>query len=256
MQNNEIEDELRKLNSINLDGISGAMLMNRFEVKYVFTSRKLTDLVNLLGKYYNILEINNLRILPYSTTYFDTSDCFFYHQHARGELERHKLRYRRYEATNESFLEIKKRTNKGMTIKWRIENKPEEDTFDSLASGFIRAYLPVSSTLVRPSLINQFTRITLAGFDLKERITIDFNISFSVPENQERISLPYLAIAELKKEANTDSSLFKGLVKKLAIYPTGFSKYCVGSALLNDTLKKNALKPKLLLLNKLENEYT
>ena len=256
MQNDEMEDELRNLNSIGLDEISGVRLMNRFEVKYVFTARKLTDLVNLLSKHYQVLEINKLRILPYSTTYLDTSDCFFYHQHTRGEFDRHKLRYRTYEATDESFLEIKKRTNKGMTIKWRIENKPVEGSLDPVAKGFIQEYLPVSSTMVKPALINQFTRITLVGFSLKERITIDFNISFSLPESHTQISLPYLAVAELKKEASSDSSLFKALIKKLNIYPTGFSKYCVGSALLNDSVKKNALKPKLLLLNKLENECT
>jgi hypothetical protein len=256
MQNNDIEDEILKLNSIGLDKISGARLMNRFEVKYVFTARKITDLVNLLSKHYQVLEINKLRILPYSTTYLDTPDCFFYQQHARGEFDRHKLRYRTYVATDESFLEIKRRTNKGITVKWRIENKPVEGSLDRIAKGFIQEYLPVSSTLVKQALINQFTRITLTGFALKERITIDFNISFSLPESQDQISLPYLAVAELKREAYSDTSLFKGLIKKLNIYPTGFSKYCVGSALLNDSLKKNALKPKLLLLNKLENECT
>ena len=256
MQNNDIEDKLLKLNSIDLDALSSVRLMNRFEVKYVFTAGKLTELVNLLSKHYQVLEINKLRILPYSTTYLDTSDYYFYHQHARGEFDRHKLRYRTYEATDESFLEIKKRTNKGMTIKWRIENKPVKGSLDPIAKGFIQEYLPVSSTLIKPALRNQFTRITLAGFTLKERITIDFNISFSLPESQDQISLPYLAVAELKKEASSDSSIFKGLIKKLNIYPSGFSKYCVGSALLNDSLKKNALKPKLLLLNKLENECT
>ena len=254
MHNYDIEGQLLRLNSIDLDAISGARLMNRFEVKYVFNARKLNDLINLLGKHYHVLEINKLRLLPYSTTYLDTTDCFFYHQHARGEFDRHKLRYRTYQATDESFLEIKKRTNKGMTVKWRIENKPVAGSLDPVAKGFIQEYLPVSSTLVKPALINQFTRITLAGFALKERVTIDFNISFSLPESRNQITLPYLAVAELKKEAYSDSSLFKGLIRKLNIYPTGFSKYCVGSALLNDSLKKNALKPKLLLLNKLENE--
>ncbi len=68
-------------------------------------------------------------------------------------------------------------------MKWRIENEPLSGSFDPIASAFIQKYLPVSSTLVKPSLTNEFTRITLAGFELKERITLDFNISFSDPEN-------------------------------------------------------------------------
>jgi len=256
MQNGQIESELSKLDPISLDAISCIRLMNRIEIKYVFSSCKLAELINILAEHYKVLEIENLRILPYSTTYLDTADTLFYYQHVRGERERHKIRYRKYEATDESFLEIKKKTNKGRTIKWRIENQPVAGYFDTRASGFIQEYLPVSSTLVQPSLLNHFTRITLIGFELKERITIDFNISFSRPENNEWIALPYLAIAELKKETYSDSSRFKGLIKQLKIYPAGFSKYCVGSALLNDSLKKNMIKPKLLLLNKLENEYT
>jgi hypothetical protein len=256
MQNGDIENELNKFNPVTLDAISGIRLMNRVEIKYVFSIRKLTELVTLLGRYYQVLEISKRRILPYSTTYLDTEDFLFYYQHIRGKSDRHKIRFRKYEATNETFLEIKRRTNKGRTLKWRIENNNASDSFDSQASRFIREHLPVGSTLVNPVLINRFTRITLAGFDLKERITLDFNITFSKPEKMEELSLPYPVIAELKKEAYSDSSNFKSLIKQLNIYPAGFSKYCVGSALLNDSHKKNMIKPKLLLLNKIENEYT
>jgi hypothetical protein len=254
-QNSRIKDVLSRLNPVNLDSLSCIRLMNRVELKYIFETSKLEELVNLLGNHYHVLEINNMRILPYSSTYFDTSDSLFYYQHVRGKLSRHKMRYRRYEATAESFLEIKKKTNKGRTVKWRIENELLSGSFDTVASRFIQKHLPVSSTLVKPVLTNQFTRITLAGFELKERITLDFNLSFSDPVNKQEIALPYLAIVELKKEGASDGSQFKSLIKQMNIYPTGFSKYCIGRALLSDTLKTNTLKPKLLLLNKLENEY-
>jgi hypothetical protein len=254
MQNRSVESELSKLNSVSLNELSGVRLMNRVEIKYVFAIRKLADLICMLGNHFKVLEIRNMRILPYSNMYFDTADYLFYCQHVRGKFDRHKLRYRKYEATDESFLEIKKKTNKGRSIKWRIEYQPESDSFDTRATGFISRHLPVSPTLLKPALINHFTRITLAGTELNERITIDFNISFSSPENSREISLPYLVIAELKKEGYSDYSRFRTLIKQLSIYPTGFSKYCVGSALLNDSLKQNMIKPKLLLLNKLENE--
>lgn len=255
MQTGEIENELKRLDPVTLDALYSVRLMNRIEIKYVFTTAKLAELVNLLGKHYQVLEISNMRMLPYSTTYLDTADSLFYNQHVRGEFARHKVRYRKYVATDESFLEIKKKTNKGRTIKWRIENQPLSGAFDSRASDFIQKYLPVGSAYIKPALKNRFTRITMAGFEQKERITIDFNLFFSDPETEEVISLPHLAIAELKKEAYSDSSHFKSLIKQLSIYPTGFSKYCIGRALLSDTIKKNTIKPKLLLLNKLENEY-
>jgi hypothetical protein len=250
-----IEGELSKFNPVPLDAISGIGSTNRIEKKYLFVTNKLADLINLLGKHYYVLEINNLRILPYLTTYLDTEDSLFYYEHLRGKFDRHKIRYRKYEATSESFLEIKRKNNKGRTMKWRIVHEPSPGSFDSDAISFISEYLPVSSNHVSPVLENRFSRITFAGFQMKERITIDFNISFSSPCNSDMIYLPYLSIAELKKEAYSDSSHFKSVIKQLNIYPTGFSKYCIGSALLNDELKRNAIKPKLLLLNKIENEY-
>ena len=113
MQNNDIEGELSKMKAVSLDSLYSVRLMNRVETKYVFNIRKLTDLISMLASNYQVLEIRNMRMLPYFTTYLDTSDYLFYSQHVRGEFSRYKLRYRKYEATDESFLEIKKKTNKG-----------------------------------------------------------------------------------------------------------------------------------------------
>jgi hypothetical protein len=256
MQDEQITSGLSRFRATSLEEISCVRLMNRIEVKYLFQSARLPELVNLLAESYDVLEIEGRRTLPYSTTYFDTDDHLFYYQHVRGKLNRYKIRYRKYEATDESFLEIKKRTNSGRTIKWRVENVFGNKAFDSSATDFISEYSPVCSSSLKEALFNKFSRITFASCSLNERITIDYNISFAAPEGGSGISLPYIAIAELKKGAASDSSPFKNMIKQLQIYPSGFSKYCIGSALLNDSLKKNAVKPKILLINKFENEYT
>jgi hypothetical protein len=229
--------------------------MNRVDTKYVFSVRKLSDLIDILNGNYKVLDINNTRAFPYHTTYMDTPDYLFYNQHVRGELERHKIRYRKYESTGNSFLEIKKKTNKRRTIKLRIENNFIPGSFDAPAVDFIRENSPFNSMLIKPVLINRFTRATLIGLESKERITIDYNISFSELINGGQTEMPYLTIVELKKEGYSPRSPFYNLIKQLNIYPTGFSKYCMGSAILNDLLRKNMIKPKLLLLNKIENEY-
>jgi hypothetical protein len=256
MREGEIKIALNQITPISLDAISCVRLMNRIEIKYVFAATRLTDIIALLADQYAVLEIDNLRVFPYSTTYFDTPEHLFYYQHLRGGFNRQKVRYRRYEATNNSFLEIKKKNNKGRTIKCRIENEPHFGSFDDSAMRFINEHLPLDSRVLSPSLINRFSRITFAGCEMKERITIDFNVSFANPENKLQLDMPYLAIVEFKKEAQSDTSRFKNMIKQLSIYPTGFSKYCVGSAITNASLRKNLIKPKLLLLNKIENEYT
>jgi hypothetical protein len=252
----ETEDRLKKFNGISLNEIGSVSLMNRIEFKYIFMARKLVDILSLLPDDYNVLEIKNIRCLPYTSTYLDTSESLFYNEHIHGKLNRYKIRYRKYETTGESFLEIKKKTNTGRTVKRRIENSGEADSMNVDAVNFINKLSTVNPSDLDPVLCNSFNRITLANFDRKERITIDLNIKFGDPDCKGAISLPYLAIAELKKDSSSGSSPFRLIAKQLRIYPSSFSKYCVGRALMNTSLRSNILKPKILLINKFKNEYT
>ena len=252
----EVDASLGRLKSISLEALGAVSLMNRVEIKYLLNIRKVPVLIDMLTDKYRALEIEDLRLFPYCSTYMDTDDSLFYYQHVRGQFDRFKIRYRRYESTDLSFLEVKKKTNKGRTIKWRIEKNADSGFFDPQAAGFIGKLSPVTADSIRPVLINRFSRITLAGVESRERITIDLNINFSDFNGSASLSLPYLAIVELKKESYSDSTYFRNLIKNARAYPTSFSKYCIGSSLLNNSLKKNVLKQKLLLIKKLENEYT
>jgi hypothetical protein len=147
------------------------------------------------------------------------------------------------------------KNNKGRTKKWRIRYDFNSNSLDGEVSLFIRKHIPYSLPTLGPVLDNKFSRITLAGAGTNERITFDYNISFSTMGGG-TVGLPFLAIAELKSEGFFKQSPFITAARKVGIRPTGFSKYCVGSALLMDLPRKNTLKPKLLLLNKIQNEYS
>jgi hypothetical protein len=234
--------------------MDGVKLMNRVETKYIFCADRLPELLNLVKDSYKVLAIDEIRNFAYCTTYLDTSDFFFYTQQVRGKLNRHKVRYRRYESTGVSYLEIKKKTNKKRTIKWRIENLLKPDSPDKEALQFIKKYLPDGLPDLHPVLINGFTRITLVGNGCKERVTLDYDLTFASPYG--KISgFPFLAIAELKREKHSCLSPFGTVMKQLSIQSGSFSKYCIGSALIMDMPRKNLLKPNLLLINKIENEY-
>ncbi len=253
--NSKIIETLGKIDPVGLDDMSSIRFMNRVDIKYVVPLNKILDLLQLLNGKYKILDINNTRALPYSTTYFDTSDYLFYIQHVRGKAERYKLRYRIYESSGDSFLEVKKKNLKGRTMKWRIFNDFTPGMFDVDALNLMAKYLPVEPGRLSPSIINSFSRVTLAGLETMERITLDFDINYTDVRSGKKDAFPYLAIVELKKDGNSISCPFNSMMKSLNSYPTGFSKYVMGLALLNETLKKNMIKRRFIILNKIENEY-
>lgn len=250
----EIKPLMSSLCPISLEEMDSVKLMNRFDTKYVFSSARLPSFIKLLTSNYKILEISGERSFQYDTMYLDTSQYLFYNQHVTGKLSRHKVRYRTYESTGETYLEIKKKTNQNRTIKWRIKKSFDSVATDNEASEFIHEYISSDNLDLSPVMRNRFTRITMVGVDTHERITIDFNMDF-VAVKGESISLPCITIVEHKSESFACHSPFRSAVLKSCIHPVGFSKYCTGNAMLLDVPKKNILKQRLLLLKKIENEY-
>jgi hypothetical protein len=126
-------------------------------------------------------------------------------------------------------------------------------TFDKAASVFLKDYFPFNAGNLNPVIVNEFSRITLAGKLSKERITLDSNISFQSPEGI-KIEIPCLAIAEIKSERHSGCSPICSIMRTLGIQPNNFSKYSIGNALVRNLPRTNSLKPNLLLINKIENE--
>jgi hypothetical protein len=255
MKTVNIEEALGLFYPVTLEEIENVRLMNRFDTKYILSVRKVPEILNRMEGCYKILEINKNRSFTYYTTYLDTNDYLFYNQHITGKLERNKVRYRRYGITGVTFLEVKKRTNTNRTIKWRIEYEPASlGECDDKAYEFIGSYVAVKPLHLKPSLNSNFKRITLVGSNINERITIDYDITFSGIEGNS-LKLPFVAILEVKKEGYAGRSPVATMLKDYSVYPAGFSKYCIGAAIINDPPKKNMLKEKFLMLNKIENEF-
>lgn len=250
----EINNILNNFKTIRLQEMDYVRFMDRFETKYLLSVNRVPELLKKMNGNYKVLDTNGHRITAYNTTYLDTPDYFFFNQHITGRNGRVKVRYRHYLSTGITYLEIKKKNQKERTIKWRIKNILEDNHFNDSAIGFIKKHIPVNSEMLKPVLVNSFKRITLVSDFPPERITIDMDLFFT---NQDGIckELPLIAVAELKSDGIAARSPFSKLAKGFCLYPTGFSKYCIGNAFLNDLPRKNILKPKLLLINRIENEY-
>ena len=250
-----ITDILCSFSTVHLEEMENVRLMDRVDTKYILSVSGLPDIMERMNGNYRVLDINKERSFRYDTTYLDSSDFMFFNQHVTGKLERNKVRFRKYETTGTTYLEVKKRTNKKRTKKWRIENiLADNNSCDENAIEFIKAYIPLNSHILKPVLTNTFRRITFVGSAFNERITIDYDLSYK-SLNGNRVSFPLIAIIELKQEGFSDYSRIEGILKDYLIRPVGFSKYCIGTGMLYDLPHKNILKPKYLLINKLQDEF-
>ncbi|HBC77289.1 MAG TPA: hypothetical protein DEO60_00950 [Bacteroidales bacterium] len=251
----EILKILDSFNSVRLGEMDNVKLMDRNDTKYLLPANRIPDLLLLMQKRYRVLEINNIRISSYDTLYLDTPDFTLFNQHVTGRPGRVKVRYRSYKSTGNTFLEIKKKTKKDRTVKWRMENSSSGSSFDENTIGFVNSHIKFNCNDLKPVLSNSFKRMTFVGFDTPERITIDLDLSFSSISGNNRIGLPLISVVELKSEGPASRSPFSGIIKQFSSYPTGFSKYCIGCVMLYDLPLKNSLKPNILLINRIENEY-
>lgn len=249
-----IEKILVSLNPVMLEDMDNVKLMTRIDTKYVVPVNRIPDLLTRMDGSYKVLEIRNNRLFSYFTTYLDTPGYMFFDQHVTGKPERSKVRFRKYETTGTTYLEVKRRIRKNRTIKWRIINDlAAERICDNEACEFINEHVPQKPLLLTPVLINRFRRVTLVGADFNERITIDFNLSYTDNAGKQ-IAFPSVAVIELKRERSDNGSPMQELLKNCYFHSTGFSKYCIGNAILNEVRRKNLMKPKLLLLKKIGND--
>jgi hypothetical protein len=255
MDLNRLTSSVSSFIPTSLNEMEKISLMDRLDTKYVIPVNKLPDLLKRTNGQYKILEIDKARDFQYHNVYLDSPDYYFFNQHVTGKLNRHKVRFRKYVSTGTTFLEIKLRNNKNRTVKWRIESTlTEYNGLSYDAQMFIGGHVSLNSLEIEPVLVNCFRRLTLAGYESNERITVDYDLRFS-DNNGSMARFPYLAIIEVKRDAKGGRSIISDILKSEHIYPSGFSKYCMGTATLKDLPHKNTLKSKFIKLNKIENEY-
>lgn len=234
---------ISKFQPISLSEMGGIKLMNRTDTKFVTSIDKLMQLLQMAGDEYLVQEIDGKRNMSYATIYYDSEDYAFYNAHHDGHAGRQKVRVRSYVDSHQSFLEIKTKDNHGKTYKSRISAN------DALAQGFLRQNLHLDPQLLEQKIENSFRRITLVNKAKTERLTIDTDLSFQNLTTGLKCSLPQLAIIELKRDGLQPSPILP-MLRKLRIHPCGFSKYCIGEALTNPSLRTNRIKPRLQQLKK------
>ena len=248
----EIQQLLNKLPPITLEEMGGIRLMNRTDTKFVTNVPTLERLLQMTeGKYY-AQEICGHRISPYATTYWDDPrDHEMFRSHQCGHTPRTKVRVRTYLDTQQTFLEIKQKDNHGKTRKSRVAVPSLEAVVKNGAGeDFLEDRSGYSFADIKPTLGNRFKRITLVNFGKTERLTIDFDLSFYNYETGREQAMDNAVVIELKRDGRVPSPVLP-MLRSLRIKPSGFSKYCIGSAVTNEHLQRNRFKPRLRKIGKI-----
>ena len=224
---------LAQFDKITLDEMSNIRLMNRIDTKFVTTMPVLLRLLEMARDDYWAQEIEGERNMRYETTYYDTTDYDMFYTHQHGHVNRQKIRFRTYVSSNLQFMEVKTKNNHGRTKKkrMRVEQMGLEGS---------------------PAIRNNFDRITLVNKAKTERLTIDSNLHFTNLVSGIEQQMDPLVIVELKRDGLCYSPILE-MLRLLRVFPHGFSKYCMGSALTNPALRVNRFKPKLIDIKKIAN---
>ena len=234
-------------------------LMNRIDTKYAVPRSVLPAILEAAREAYFAQEINGKRIATYDTMYYDTDTLDMYIRHHDRQLVRQKIRIRQYVDSHLTFLEIKRKNNKGRTKKKRIvvpgfdiqgetfgESKKEKWAVED----YIAAKSRYRWSELSPHLWTKFHRITLVNKAKTERLTIDMDLVWENVITGETKTYPELVIIELKRDGNVPSQMTH-IMMNLHVHPLKISKYCIGTALTTPGIKKNRFKSKIRKIEKL-----
>ena len=242
-------DKLSKFKTIQLKDMDLVKLLNRKDTKFVFHDSKIDYLLERLSFTYNLLQVNDINIFTYQNTYFDTEDNLFYYQHHNENRNRFKVRFRQYSGTDDCYFEIKTKNNKNRTIKKRLKVETNTENLGGNERMMIEDVINIPPQLLSPKLKVNFTRLTFVDKHHKERLTID--TSLLVKNGVTSKLFDQLTIAEIKQNKYKANSEFIQIMRDMKIPEMRFSKYCMGMLHVNNDIKYNRFKPKLLYINKL-----
>jgi len=234
---------------ISLDEMDDVKLMSRTDTKFAFKANKMPLLLQKLLPFYRVLAIDGELIHDYKSLYYDTDNRKFYLDHHNGRVNRNKIRFREYVGSKLTFLEIKRKNNKGKTIKKRMKVNAISNELSEKQQNYIEKIIGRPMEVNAKQWIN-FSRITFVHKTQKERLTIDVNLTFE--NSNEKGDMKHIVIAEVKQERMSRSSDFMRIAKEMHILPIRISKYCLTTLALNPELKKNRFKEKVLFINKLK----
>lgn len=246
-------DIIKSYPKIDLEQMWAVKLMNRVDSKYLISAAQLDELLMSVHGRYMSQVVEGTEYQKYHTVYLDDAERTMYLAHHNGRLVRQKVRVRSYvDCVGLSFFEIKLKNNHGRTRKKRIPVEGLDTLAEDGAADFLdkEGMLGIPLEQMHPVIENDFERITLVNNCKTERITIDTGLSFHNLLTDNSAEMEGMVVVEVKRDGHAESDITDAL-SGMRVHPTGFSKYCIGSAITDESLKRNRFIVKIRRINKL-----
>jgi hypothetical protein len=225
-----------------------ALVLSRIDTKYLLPAARLPGVLERLAADYDVALYKTIAVQAYESLYFDDARLSFYRDHQRGKLGRAKVRRRYYASSGFACIEVKVKTNRLTTRKWRLPlpaDRASAGPLDGDARRFVAARLPGPASDLAPVLLVRYERLTLRSRAREERITFDAGLALSAPGGEAARPFPGAIVAEVKqvRDAAADSP-FRRLMRAERTAPVDLSKYGYGIHLFHPEARHNLLKPR------------
>jgi len=237
---------LKNFTAVSLDETNRlAKMLSRVDNKYVVNYEQFNDLINRVMDQYAVLEIEGRNEFQYASCYYDDKfSCYYEHHQARRQ--RVKVRTREYVNSGLVFFETKFKGLRGKTNKYRthcdtlVMPRIEGEYLAMLNDLYISNYRKEMPFELRPALVVDYSRCTLVALNGGERVTIDFDLHFELPDGRDdavQIGHDFIIVETKSADGRgiADSALKKLGVRKAS----KCSKYCIGVNLMGEVSRNN-----------------
>jgi hypothetical protein len=228
--------------------IERAGLLTRVDRKYLLPYDDLDHVLDRLPHTTRVLQIGDHRQFGYRSVYFDTPDLLSYRLTALRRRRRFKIRTRSYLDSGLHLLEVKTRGPRGSTVKQRVpyggdgERLVHQDKVEAYAAlQQTRATTPTAPDDLQPTLITNYHRATLFLPQSRSRVTIDTELTWTLPDGGRHLQLDGYAVVETKcpgAATETDRALWSRQLR-----PCSISKFGTGLAALRPDLPAHRWHP-------------
>lgn len=244
-----IASTLDKFDSISLDDLnSKAAMLERLDNKYILTGEAFVPALAKFSEHFDVLKIGGKRAFIYATKYYDDKELRGYYDHHQGRRKRCKVRVREYVDAGFSYLEVKLKDKRKVTVKKRLRvhdtaNPMNDQALEFIENNYRDIYAEEFSKTLHPVIAMQYERISLVAKQGGERMTIDTSLHFEA-NNTARQVQPDMFIVETKSARG--NGIADKVLRSLHLHPTkSCSKYCIGMASTGAVARLNRFLPAL-----------